>query len=88
MHSRRASFRTAVGAHSISHFAFWAMRTDDELDLERVRSTLTSLRAYCLGVGAVIYPPVEASKPTTYRVRKLPELSIDRALGKMAQRIS
>ena len=83
-----ASFQQWVESTLPGYFAFWAIRANDKSDLERVRSTLTSLRAYCNGVGAVIYCPRTAQKPTKYEVRKLPELSIDRALREMAQRVS
>ncbi len=82
------SFQSWVDSTSPGYFSFWAIRANDPPDMERVRSTLTSLRAYCNGVGAVIYYPVSEENPANYEVKRLPELSIDRALREMAQRIS
>jgi hypothetical protein len=83
-----ASFQQWVETTRPAYFSFWAIRANDANDLERVRSTLSSLRAYCNGVGAVVYCPKSGQTPTKYDVRKLTELSIDRALREMAQRIS
>ena len=77
-----------MDATSPGYFAFWAIRANDALDLEKIRSTLSSLRAYCNGVGAVIYIPPMEGNPTQYDVKKLNELSIDRAIREMAQRIA
>jgi len=82
------SFQGWVDATSPGYFSFWAVRANDPRDLERVRSTLTSLRAYCNGVGAVIYHPKNPTDETSYSIRVLPELSIDRSIREMAQRIT
>ncbi len=82
------SFQKWVDATSPGYFAFWAIRANDALDLEKIRSTLSSLRAYCNGVGAVIYTPPMEANPTQYEVKKLNELAIDRAIREMAQRIA
>ena len=83
-----ASFQNWVDATSPGYFAFWAMRAKDGQDSEEVRSTLASSRSYCNGVGAVIYVPANAETPTDYEVKKATDLSIDRAIKEMAQRIS
>lgn len=82
------SFQKWVDSTSPGYFAFWAIRADTQRDLENVRSRLTSLRTYCNGVGAIFYLPANEQKPTNYKVRRLPELSIDLVLKEMAQRIS
>jgi hypothetical protein len=83
-----ASFQNWVDATSPGYFAFWAMRAKDRQDFEEVRSTLGSSRVYCNGVGAVIYVPTNAAAPTEYEVRKVTDLSIDKAIREMAQRIA
>jgi hypothetical protein len=82
------SFQQWVDTTSPGYFAFWAIRAKDGPDFESVRSTLTSLRAYCNRVGAVIYVSTKANAPTEYEVRKVTDLSIDKALREMAQRIA
>lgn len=82
------SFQQWVDATSPGYFAFWAMRARDQQDFEKIRSTLTSSRNYCNGVGAVIYLPKRADTPTEYEVKKVNELSIDRAIREMSQRIA
>lgn len=82
------SFQQWVDTTSPGYFAFWAIRAKDGPDFESVRSTLTSLRAYCNRVGAVIYVPTKAKAPTEYEVRKVTDLSIDKAIREMAQRIA
>lgn len=82
------SFQKWVDSTSPGYFAFWAVRANDAADFERLRSTFNNLRAYCNGVGAVIYLPKSESETTGYTVRSLSELSIDRTLREMAQRIS
>jgi len=80
------SFQNWVDVTSPGYFSFWSMRAKDNVDFEKVRTTLSSLRAYCNGVGAVIYAPT--TSPTTYEVKKVSELSIDKCLKEMAQRIA
>jgi len=82
------SFQNWVDATSPGYFAFWAIRAKDRQDFEEVRSTLASSRAYCNGVGAVIYVPSKPGTPTEYGVRKAADLSIDRVVKEMAQRIA
>lgn len=82
-----ASFQNWVDATSPGYFAFWAIRANDTQDFEEVRSTLAGSRAYCNGVGTVIYVPTKTETPTEYEVRKVNALSIDRAIKEMAQRI-
>lgn len=83
-----ASLQEWVDKTSPGYFAFWAIRAADESDLGKVRGTLASLRTYCNGVGAVIYTPAAAETPTKYQVKRLPDLSIDRAIREMAQRVA
>lgn len=82
------SFQSWIDSTSPGYFAFWAMRANDEADLNRVRTTLASLRTYCNGVGAVVYLPASKDAPTTYQVRHLQDLYIDRSIREMAQRIA
>ncbi len=82
------SFQHWIDATNPGYFSFWAVRANDERDLEKVRSTLTSLVRYCNGVGAIVYKPVDARQPTNYSVVVLNELSIDTTLQEMAQRIA
>lgn len=82
------SFQNWIDTTSPGYFSFWAIRANDDADFGRVRSMLTSLRSYCNGVAAVIYSPTSTHTPTTYSVRKLQELDMDRAIREMAQRIS
>jgi hypothetical protein len=83
-----ASFQNWVDATSPGYFAFWAIRANDTRDLEEVRSTLAGSRAYCNGVGAVIYVPAKRETPSEYEVSKVNALSIDRTIKEMAQRIA
>jgi hypothetical protein len=83
-----ASFQNWVDATSPGYFAFWAMRAKDRQDFEEVRSTLASSRAYCNGVGAIIYVPTKAETPTDYEGTRVTDLSIDKAIREMAQRIA
>ena len=80
------SFQRWIDTTTPGYFSFWAVRADNSKDLERVRNTLTNLRAYCNGVGAVIYTPNDGT--TSYSVERLSVLSIDRAIKEMAQRIA
>ena len=64
------------------------MRVEDKADFETVRSILVGLRNYCNGVGAVIYEPVPNAKTIRYRVKKVPELTMDKALRSMAQHMT
>lgn len=82
------SFQQWVDSTAPGYFAFWAVRAKDQLDFEKVRTTLTSLRTYCNGVGAVIYMPRTPASQTEYEVKKVTELSVDRSLREMAQRIA
>jgi len=81
------SFQRWIDSTNPGYFAFWAIRASDHADFERVRRTLANLRAYCNGVGALIYLP-DPVAPGKYTVRNLSELSIDRSLREMAQRIA
>lgn len=81
------SFQMWIDSTAPGYFSFWAIRANDDADFERVRRTLANLRAYCNGVGAIIYQP-DSSDPGRYTVRNLSELSIDRSLREMAQRIA
>jgi len=81
------SFQHWIDSTSPGYFCFWAIRTDNERDLETVRTTLCNLRSYCNGVGAILYGPRDEGSPTSYIVRTPRELSIDRQLKEMAQRI-
>jgi hypothetical protein len=82
------SFQHWIDSTSPGYFSFWAIRANDEADFARVRSMLSSLRSYCNGVGAVVYSPSSPASPTSYVVRKLGELDIDKYIREMAQRIS
>jgi len=82
------SFQSWIDSTSPGYFSFWAIRASDDGDFERVRSMLSCLRAYCNGVAAVVYMPKTADSQTSYNVRKVPELDIDRAIRAIAQRIS
>ena len=82
------SFQNWIDSTSPGYFSFWAIRANDDADFERVRSMLSSLRSYCNGVAAVVYSPSSSRSPTSYVVRRLPELDIDRAIREMAQRVS
>lgn len=82
------SFQNWVDSTSPGYFSFWAVRANDDADFERVRSMLFSLRSYCNGVAAVVYSPASSRTPTSYVVRRLPELDIDRVIKEMAQRVS
>jgi hypothetical protein len=82
------SFQHWIDSTSPGYFSFWAIRANDDADFARVRTMLSSLRSYCNGVAAVIYSPTLPKAPTTYTVRKLGELDIDRCIREMAQRIS
>ena len=70
------------------YFSFWAIRANDEKDLDRVRTMLSSLRAYCNDVAAVLYLPVSVEDRTAYQVRTPQNLDIDHSIREMAQRIS
>jgi hypothetical protein len=85
--TRIGSFQHWIDSTSPGYFSFWAIRTDNERDLETVRTTLCNLRSYCNGVGAILYGPQDRGSPTSYVVRTPRELSIDRQLKEMAQRI-
>lgn len=82
------SFQNWIDSTPPGYFSFWAIRANDVPDLERVRSMLSSLRSYCNGVAAVVYSPVSLHRPTTYVIKKIPELDIDRSIREMAQRIA
>ena len=82
------SFQSWIDSTSPGYFSFWAIRASDDGDFDRVRSMLSSLRAYCNGVAAVVYMPKTSDSQTSYKVRKVPELDIDRAIREIAQRIS
>lgn len=82
------SFQNWIDSTDPGYFSFFAIRARDEADLGRVRSMLSSLRSYCNGVAAVLYLPRSAQSPTTYEVRRIPELDMDRTLREMAQRIA
>jgi len=82
------SFQAWVDSTSPGYFAFWAVRANDESDLESVRTTLSSLRNYCNGVAAVIYMPKSPESPTSYVVKKLADLANDKTIREMAQRVS
>ena len=82
------SFQSWIDSTSPGYFSFWAIRASDDGDFERVRSMLSSLRAYCNGVGALVYMPKTPDSQTSYKVRKVLELDIDRAIREVAQRIS
>jgi len=82
------SFQHWIDSTEPGYFSFWAIRAADDSDLERVRSMLSSLRAYCNGVGAIIYRPRRLDTPTAYEVVPLKELSIEAAIQEMAQRIA
>jgi hypothetical protein len=82
------SFQEWIDTTSPGYFSFWAVRVDDSTDLESVRGMLTSMRAYCNGIGAVIYQPTSPSTATSYRAHDVAGLSIDFALREMAQRIA
>lgn len=83
-----ASFQNWVDTTSPGYFAFWAVRANDKHDFDDLRSALASSRTYCNGVGAVIYLPKQADTPTEYEVKKVNELSIDRAIRDVSQRIA
>ena len=82
------SFQQWIDSTSPGYFSFWAIRASDEADFERVRGMLSNLRTYCNGVAAVVYSPRTSKYPTSYEVRRILELDIDRAIREMAQRIS
>ena len=82
------SFQGWIDSTPPGYFSFWAIRANDESDLDRTRSMLHGLRAYCNGVGAIIYMPKGTDSPTSYKVRSLTELAIDRWIREMAQRVS
>jgi hypothetical protein len=82
------SFQHWIDATAPGYFSFWAIRANDDRDLGKVRSMLSSLVRYCNGVGAIVYRPVDSSQPTRYSVVPLTELSIDTTVHEMAQRIA
>jgi hypothetical protein len=82
------SFQNWMDSTPPGYFSFWAIRANDQADFDRVRSMLSSLRVYCNGVAGVVYSPLPARSPTSYVVRELRELDIDRAIKEMAQRIT
>lgn len=81
-----SSFKEWVDNSQPAYASFWAIRADDPADLDRSRSTLNSLNSYCNGVGAIIYAP-SLQSATHYDVKRYQELSIDRALRDLSQRI-
>lgn len=82
------TFQSWVDRTDPAYFSFWAVRVEDKNDFETVRSILVGLRNYCNGVGAVIYEPVPNAKTSRYRVKKVPELTMDKALRSMAQHMT
>jgi hypothetical protein len=83
------TFQSWVERVDPAYFSFWAVRVEDARDFETVRSILVGLRNYCNGVGAVIYEPVSKSAKTIrYKVKTVPELSMDKALRRMAQHMA
>lgn len=83
-----ASLQQWIDKTSPGYFAFWAIRAADEADLNKVRGMLNNLRNYCNGVGAVIYGPKSVATPTVYQAKRIPELSIDKAIREMSQRVA
>jgi hypothetical protein len=81
-----ASFQDWVDTTTPAYASFWAIRANDTSDLNRIRTTLSSLRHFCNGVGALVYMP--SHTPTSYRVEHIHELAIDRALRDLGQRIA
>jgi len=81
-----ASFQDWINTTTPVYASFWAIRTNDSSDLNRIRTTLSSLRHFCNGVGAFVYTP--AHTPTSYRVEAIHELAIDRVLRDLGQRIT
>ena len=66
-------------------FAFWAVRIEDDEDLETVRATLSALRSYCNGVGAVLYRP--SPRGSAYEVVRVRQLDVERVLRDIGQRM-
>jgi hypothetical protein len=82
-----SSFQHWIDSTEPGYFCFWAIRANDDADLEKARSTLSSLRAYCNRVGAFVYRPRKPETPTAYEVVPLKELSVEQTIHEMAQRI-
>jgi hypothetical protein len=82
------SFQAWIDTVPPGYFAFWAIRSSDATDFEKLRVMLSGLRRYCNGVGAIIYEPTSASTPFTYEDRTPQDLLIDHWLQEIAQRIA
>lgn len=86
--ARIRSFQQWIEVTEPSYFSFWAMRVADSADFEKVRTTLSLLRNYCNGVGAVIYGPRSGRGAFDYEIHTVKELSIGRALREIGQRMA
>lgn len=82
------SFQNWIDSSPPGYFTFWAMRVEDQVDFEAVRTILVNLRAYCNGVGAVVFMPKSSDDPTNYKIRRVDELDIDKIVKEIAQRVA
>jgi hypothetical protein len=82
------SFQKWIDSTSPGYFAFWSMRVHDENDFLSVRTMLVNLRTYCNGVGAILYSARDPATPTEYAVRPVSELSMDKSIREIAQRVA